>query len=185
MNSNRSPTGRLRLGLTVLAVTVTAGALAPMTASAACGPFFGKALGQDRNVGVAPDQGARVYTLSINSYLQRCSKDTTRARHQIYIDSRALPYGAKFTFSIATRNNKGRWQAVRKGKTSLFTVTGKQKIQEVILYQRRTTKPGTQFQKVRVRHCGCSISNGSFPIGSTLNANYTRYYGPEAKPGKG
>jgi len=85
-------------------------------------------------------------------------------------------------FSIVTTNNKGRQQAVRKGKVSTFSVTGKQKIQEFILYQRRTTKPGTQFQKVRVRHCGCDIGNGSAPIGSTLNATYKRYYGPEASP---
>lgn len=185
MSNSRSSTRRLRLGLLVLALTITASVLAPMSASAACGPFFGKALGSDKNVGVAPNQGARVYTLSINSYLQRCAKNTTRARHQIYIDTRAFPYGAKFMFSISTRNNKGRWQAVRKGKASIFSVTGKQKIQEFILYQRRTTKPGTQFQSVRVRHCACNIGNGSFPIGSTLNANYTRYNGPEAKPGPG
>lgn len=153
-----------------------------MSASAACGSFFAQALGSDKNVGIAPNQGTRVYTLSINSYLQRCSGQTTRARHQIYIDSRAFPYGAKFMFSIATRNNKGRWQAVRKGKASIFTVTGKRKIQEFILYQRRTTKPGTQFQRVRVKHCACNIGNGSAPIQSTLNATYKPFYGPEAGP---
>lgn len=176
---------RLPLSLTVAAL-LGGGLLAPGAASAACGSYFAEAVKRQGNVGAAPNQGPRHYDLTINSYQAKCGPNQTRISLDVIIDSRAFPYGAPFTFSVATKNNFGTWKRVRgQHGAHIFTTTGRQKIQEVVLYQNRTTSRTTRITQVRVRHCACSTSNGSLPIGRTLNAAYHPFYGPHAEPGHG
>lgn len=173
---------RTALAACALAVACIVLALLPTSASAArCGPFTRSAVGADRHGGWAPGVGARVYTVFVNSYLQRCGRNVTRARHQIYFDTRAFPYGYRFSFSIKTRRSDGRWLAVTSRGWPIFTVSGRRRIQEVILPQLRTTYPPAHLTHVHVRHCACTLGGG-VPVASTLRAAYRPFGGPQASP---
>lgn len=181
-----------RGAITLLAFGAIAsiGVALPVDASAACAPrHFAKAApNKDRNVVVAPGLGTpRIYYAGIFSYEFACSRNTVRFNHIVALDTRTLPYGWKFIFSVATRNEKGRWLNVKQGKAYIFEVTGRQKIQHYQLSQRRKVSKGNGISHVRIRHSGAaSPSTGAFPNGSTLTGRYTASSGyPEAHPGPG
>jgi hypothetical protein len=175
----------LRRFTLIALLTAVLGALAPSAASAACGnPYWWANPNKDTHGGWAPGVGFRAYSVGIASYVSKCSGGWVRARHGVYIDTRAFPYGYKFMFSVSTRRSDGVWKRVRsKSGASIFLLSGKQEIQEVLLYQRRYTPRGMRLTDVHVRHCACSIGSGAIPVGSTLKGQYKRFYGPEASPG--
>jgi hypothetical protein len=173
-----------RIALLVVLTGVLCAAV-PAVASAACGNYSWYAVPKkDVHAGWAPGVGLRTYSLGIASYVQRCSGGWMRVRHGIYIDTRGFPYGYTFQFAISTRRSDGVWKRVTSKKgASIFQVSGKQEVQEVLLYQRRYTPRGMRLTDVHVKHCACSIGSGALPIGSTLKGIYKRYYGSEASPG--
>jgi hypothetical protein len=162
-------------------------AVAPSAASAACGsPYWWANPNKDTHGTWVPGVGLRVYSVGIASYVSKCSGNWLRARHGVYIDTRAFPYGHKFLFSVSTRRSDGVWKRVRsKSGASIFSLSGKREIQEVLLYQRRYARRGMRLTDVHVRHCACALDSGALPIGSTLKGKYKRFYGPEASPGPG
>lgn len=180
-----SRSARLVLVVVSLAAAALVAASLPKDASgASCGEPTTYAIPKkDRNVGWAPGVGLRAYSVGIASYLQPCGSRVTRARHQLYFDTRAFPHGYKFMFTVSTRRSDGRWQAVKsRSGASIFQFSGKREIQEVIVYQRRSTPGGLRLTRVHVKHCACSLGSGAVPASSTLKGIYKPYSGPEANP---
>jgi hypothetical protein len=126
------------------------------------------------------ENGWRSYSVGIGSYLQRCG-GYVYARHQIYIDTRNLPYGHKLWITVSTERSDGKW--ARAHNRPILEVTGRQKIEEIILYQRRGVGGGLEVTRVHVRHSATPPGSGALiPFGSTLKGVYRPWNGPEASP---
>jgi hypothetical protein len=167
----------------VLALALLLSVSVPAGASARCsyGWKWLASSKKDPNSTWAPGVGFRAYAVSVASYVTDCGS-YVRAEHNIYIDTRAFPYGWKFWLSVSSRRSDGVWRRVKKGKATIFEIEGHQKIQEIRFRQKRYTPGRTRLTRVHVRHTASTPSSGAIPTGSTAKAKYQRYYGPEAKP---
>lgn len=124
--------------------------------------------------------GARTYSLQVISYLRECG-GYVQARHQIYLDTRALPHGQKLTLIVSTKRSDGRWARAHSGLGYEFSARQRNH-DEVILYQDRGVGGGLTVDEVNVKHCLCALGDGNFPISSTVKARYQPFNGPELSP---
>lgn len=164
------------VGLTVLAGSSQA-------AAARCdAPIFAAARPDKDSVAPIPiaENGWRSYSVGIGSYLQRCG-GYVYARHQIYVDTRNLPYGHKYWITVSTQRSDGKW--ARSHRRLILEFTGHQRIEEIILRQRRGIGGGLSVTRVHVRHTATPPNSGAiWPLGSTLKGIYKPWNGPEASP---
>ena len=165
-------------GLCCVALTV-----APTGASAAtCSRPTSAAYAFGNNIwaGVIPSFGAHgTYDIGMQSYLQRCGRNVTRARHQVYIDTRLLPRNQKFGFNIWTRRSDGRWQGVKPSDGLYNGITGARTIQGKIRYQYRTTYPPARLTHVKIKYW---VFDAFPPKAHTKTVAYRRFLGPQAGP---
>ncbi|GAA0384558.1 hypothetical protein Acor_47660 [Acrocarpospora corrugata] len=183
MKIRRTYLGRAIWFLTVvLAVHVLAG-IGPAKASTACGsPIYAAARPPADRVAPIPivQKGWRSYSLGTVSYLRRCG-GYVYAQHQVYIDTRNLPYGHKLWITVSTRRSDGVW--ARSHNAALVEVTGRQRIEEVILQQRRGVGGGLSVTDIHVQHTATTPGSGALvPRSSTLKGVYGPWNGPEASP---
>lgn len=176
-------TGRRLSWVTAICCVAFGLALVPSSASAAtCGPPTRAAYAFGNNIwaGVIPNFGSHgIYDIGMQSYLQRCGPNVTRARHQVYIDTRIVPRNQKFGFNIWTRRSDGRWQGVKPSDRWFNGITGARKIQEKIRYQYRTTYPPARLTHVKIKYWVFDV----FPIRvHTVTVAYRRFLGPQAGP---
>jgi hypothetical protein len=178
------------LAATAAATVLTGGSApaAPLAATIAsatskCGsPVFAYASPSKDSVSPVPivGNGWRSYSVGIASYLRRCG-GYVYAQHQIYIDTRNLPYGHTLWITVSTQRSDGKW--ARAHHEPILEVTGHQKIEEVILHQRRGVGGGLEITQVHVRHSATPPGSGALvPYGSTLKGIYKPWNGPEASP---
>ena len=126
------------------------------------------------------NNGWRSYSLGIGSYLQRCG-GYVYASHRVYIDTRNLPRGHRVWIQVSTRRSDGVW--ARAHEAPILQVTGQQRVEEVILNQRRGVGGGLSLTQVKVVHTATTPGDGALiPRSSTLTGIYKPWYGPEAKP---
>jgi hypothetical protein len=160
---------------------------ASAAATTCLSPFYAAANPPKDSVSPIPiaNNGWRSYSIGLSSYLRRCG-GYVYARHCLYIDTRNLPYGHQVWFTVSTQRSDGKW--ARAHTAPILSISGRQKIQEVCLRQRRgVVVAGRQLAitQVHVRHTATTPGDGALiPRGSTLKGVYKPYNGPEAKPAR-
>ncbi len=151
-------------------------------ASSCSSPIYAHANPPKDNVSPVPivENGWRSYSVGIASYLRRCG-GYVYGKHQIYIDTRNLPYGHKLWITVSTQRGDGKW--ARAHRALILEVTGHQTIDEIILHQRRGIGGGLKVNRVHVRHSATPPDSGALiPRGSTLKGVYKPWAGPELSP---
>jgi hypothetical protein len=173
---------RFALPAVVIAATLGTPAQAASTTASCTAPVTAAAQPKKDDVSPIPIVGAgwRSYSVGIGSYLKHCG-GYVYAQHQIYIDTRNLPYGHRLWLRVATQRSDGKW-ALAHG-AAMISVTGHRKIEEVILHQRRGVGGGLTVDRVHVWHTATPPGSGALvPRGSTLKGIYAQWNGPEASP---
>lgn len=127
--------------------------------------------------------GARAYTVGVGSYLRRCPRGYALIEHHVFIDTRALPYGTPISLVVSTHRTDGKW--ARAHLDVPHVVKGHQQIDEYDFTQFRGLGGDGRLaiDQVHVNHCACAPGSGALlPWGSTAEARFGPWNGPEASP---